>query len=283
MIYATDLDGTLLDNNAELSQYSREIIKKFIQTNKMTFLTARSYSVCKKKLGDIPFNIPCAVLNGSYIIDYRTGEVLEEHLLDSNLTFEIINRVMEKGVLPIIICNIGGDERMLYGDYNNKGYKDFIKQRNGDKRLLHIDLDKIDMYRSRADFITIQLIDKENKIREIKKVLNNYDIKIYIDRELYCPGYYYMNINPKSATKATALQNIARLCDSEACDFIVFGDQSNDIEMLDIAGKAYAVENAIEELKKKATGIIGGNNNDGVARFLEKQLNNKLKLRTWNI
>lgn len=38
----------------------------------------------------------------------------------------------------------------------------------------------------------------------------------------------------------------------------------------EIADEAYAVENAVSELKAVATGIIGSNENDGVAKYLQK-------------
>lgn len=51
---------------------------------------------------------------------------------------------------------------------------------------------------------------------------------------------------------------------------VVFGDGKNDIAMFEIADEAYAVENAVEELKKNATGIIVSNEDDGVAKWLRK-------------
>ena len=49
---------------------------------------------------------------------------------------------------------------------------------------------------------------------------------------------------------------------------VVFGDSLNDISMFQIADEAYAVANAVEGLKKVATGVIGDNNADGVAKWL---------------
>ena len=55
------------------------------------------------------------------------------------------------------------------------------------------------------------------------------------------------------------------------CDRIVcFGDHLNDLPLFAIADERYAVENAEEALKKIATDIIGGNDEDGVARWLEE-------------
>ena len=53
------------------------------------------------------------------------------------------------------------------------------------------------------------------------------------------------------------------------CDEIVaFGDSINDYEMMDTADKAYAPQNADKRIKHFSDGIIGSNNDDGVAKFL---------------
>ena len=60
-----------------------------------------------------------------------------------------------------------------------------------------------------------------------------------------------------------------QLKDLLGIDYIVaFGDGRNDIEMFEIADESSAVENAVDELKEIATGIIGSNDADGVAKWL---------------
>ena len=50
---------------------------------------------------------------------------------------------------------------------------------------------------------------------------------------------------------------------------VVFGDSINDLPMFKIADESYAVSNAIDELKDAATAVIGSNDEDSVALFLE--------------
>lgn len=73
---------------------------------------------------------------------------------------------------------------------------------------------------------------------------------------------------PKTASKANAIK---QLKEQLGCDkMVVFGDGKNDIDMFELADEAYAVANAVEELKKIATGVIESNNDDGVAKWLEE-------------
>ena len=47
-----------------------------------------------------------------------------------------------------------------------------------------------------------------------------------------------------------------------------FGDNLNDLPMFAVADEAYAVENAKDEVKAAATGVIGSNVQMGVVRYL---------------
>jgi hydroxymethylpyrimidine pyrophosphatase-like HAD family hydrolase len=72
---------------------------------------------------------------------------------------------------------------------------------------------------------------------------------------------------PRKATKANAIQQLKELWQ---CDKVIsFGDAKNDLPMFAISDECYAVENAVPELKCKATGIIDCNEEDGVAKWLQ--------------
>ena len=51
-------------------------------------------------------------------------------------------------------------------------------------------------------------------------------------------------------------------------EVVAFGDNLNDLPMFEIADEAYAMSNALDEVKAAATGILGSNNEDSVARFI---------------
>jgi len=53
---------------------------------------------------------------------------------------------------------------------------------------------------------------------------------------------------------------------------IAFGDEDNDLEMIDYAGTGVAMGNAIDQLKSIADEITDTNNEDGISRILEERL-----------
>ena len=76
-------------------------------------------------------------------------------------------------------------------------------------------------------------------------------------------------MHPTGVSKANAVLELKKLmgCDRVIC----FGDGKNDSSMFEISDECYAVANAERELKEIATAIIDGNNEDGVAKWLEQR------------
>ena len=71
------------------------------------------------------------------------------------------------------------------------------------------------------------------------------------------------------ASKWTAISNLANKMNIKTENIIAFGDDTNDIEMINNAGIGVAMGNAEEQLKSIADFITDTNQNDGVAKFLE--------------
>ena len=72
---------------------------------------------------------------------------------------------------------------------------------------------------------------------------------------------------------------IIQLKDYLGCEKVIsFGDAMNDIDMFNISDEAYAVANAFDELKQLAKGVIDSNNDDGVAKWLDNNMNGDVSI-----
>ncbi len=69
---------------------------------------------------------------------------------------------------------------------------------------------------------------------------------------------------PLNASKAKAIKQLQSLLKCEK--LVAFGDGKNDIDMFELADESFAVQNAHEDLKRIATGIISSNDEDGNKR-----------------
>ena len=157
-----------------------------------------------------------------------------------------------------IVKNFGNRE---IGD----GLGNFTKDHN-DKRIRIINDDQ-DIFEGNVIYFT--LIAKKQELQPLYEEMEKVGgWECVFSKDTYGEDYW-LEICPLNATKAKA---VLKFKEKMGCDrIVVFGDSVNDISMFEIADEAYAVENAIDELKEKATSVIDGNDEDGVAKFLSER------------
>ena len=108
----------------------------------------------------------------------------------------------------------------------------------------------------------VEIFD-EKQARRLQGMLADCDCIRFSD------GYWY-KFTKKTATKERAILKICAVCGIKPEEIIAFGDDYADIGMLELCGKGIAMGNAIAEVKKKADLVIGSNDEDGIAAYLEK-------------
>ncbi len=88
---------------------------------------------------------------------------------------------------------------------------------------------------------------------------------------------YIVEALPLNANKKTGLQKLLGKLEEkiEIKDIMTIGDENNDIEMLEFAGIGVAMGNAKQHIKDKADYVTDTNENDGVAKVIEKFILNK--------
>ena len=89
-------------------------------------------------------------------------------------------------------------------------------------------------------------------------------------KDIYSDDFWYLEIFSETASKYNAIQFLRQKYGFEK--LVCFGDNLNDLPMFDGCDEGYAVANAKPELKERATAVIGSNTEDGVARFLDKNV-----------
>jgi Cof subfamily protein (haloacid dehalogenase superfamily) len=81
---------------------------------------------------------------------------------------------------------------------------------------------------------------------------------------------YYLEATMKGINKASTLQAVCDILDISPEEVMAFGDEQNDLKMIEFAGLGVAMGNACEKLKAVADEITLTNNEDGIAHTLEK-------------
>jgi hydroxymethylpyrimidine pyrophosphatase-like HAD family hydrolase len=95
-------------------------------------------------------------------------------------------------------------------------------------------------------------------------------IHIHFQKDGYLPDQYFLEVSHPCANKGNGLRLLAKQLGLDLSAFTVFGDNLNDLGMFELAGTKLAVANAHPDLKRLATKVIGGNDDDGVAGHIAR-------------
>lgn len=263
VLYVSDLDGTLLHSDAQISEYTSRVINELTEKGMIfSYATARSYLTASKATKGLIAKIPVITYNGAVILQNDTYEIIAKNTFSDEQKSEILEELLLHNVYPIVYAYISGKEKFSYvASKCNEATKGFIATRKGDVRDHPIEYDK-DLITGDVFYFTC--IDSYEKLEPLYiRFKDKYHCIFH--RDIYS-GEQWLEIIPGTVSKANA---ILQLKESLDIDYVVaFGDGRNDVEMFEIADEAYAVENAVDELKAMATGVIEGNDSDGVAKWL---------------
>jgi Cof subfamily protein (haloacid dehalogenase superfamily) len=247
-----DLDGTLLNDDKNISNYTLSILERCKGTGiKIVIATARSEKSAKRCIDVIKPDI--MILNGGALIIKNSKEIIYKKLLSAETSDAIINEcIKNKNVGDITVKT----EENYYVSYKNSAYHaDYI---DGEYYDFTKPLSK-NTYKISAEIFdkrTALLI--ENKFKECKMIIFT--------------GENWYRFSHKEVDKITAIKEIIRKEGIDISDIIAFGDDYNDIEMVKNCGIGVAMENGVEEIKKVAKYICKNNNEDGVGKWIEENI-----------
>lgn len=261
-LYVSDLDGTLLRSDAVTSEYTNHVINDLTEKGMVfSYATARSVITAKQVTRGLCAKIPLIVYNGAFIIDNRTETILSANYFDKTVR-DVLEDLSDHEIFPIVYAFIEEKERFSYiPEKCTRGMISFLDSRKGDIRTNAVSTSEA---LKKGNIFYITCIDEPWKLESFYEKYKNIYHCVY-QKDLYS-GEQWLEIMPEVATKSNAVIQLKELL---GCDkLIVFGDGKNDLDMFEIADECYAVSNAVEALKERATAVIGSNDEDGVAKWL---------------
>ena len=267
-LYVTDLDGTLLRSDATLSPYTISTINRLTEQGlTFTYATARSIESARPIAGELNLRLPAITRNGAVLADNATGKHLEKALFTEEEVALLKKLLPELPRCGFVSCFLGEEMFKAYVPGNlvpgMVQYADFYRDDPMMKPVKTLE----EMFFGQPGYVT--LIDDREKAALIYEKVRQYSgWECIFQKDTYWDEYW-VEVCPRNCTKAKAILKM-----KEQYGFrkvVAFGDSVNDMPMFRAADEAYAVSNALEALKEIATGVIGGNNEDAVARFLESR------------
>lgn len=266
-LYISDLDGTLLNKDSKISDYSLNVINSLIKSGVVfSYATARSLSSASVVTKGLELACPAVIYNGAFIVNTQSKEKLLENSFSAKEIKNAACLFKEGGVYPLVYSFIDGAEKVSWlSNTENEGMLHYINNRKSDGRFREVS-DASQLYEGDVFYFTC--IGAKEELEPVNKLFSGHtEYSQIFQQELSRPEYWF-EVMPKNATKANAVLQLKKLL---GCDKIVaFGDGKNDISMFLAADECYAMSNAAPELKEISTKVIDSNENDGVVKQLLK-------------
>ena len=258
-IVFSDVDGTLLNSEHKMLDGTKYAIQK-LQKKDIPFviISARSPSGIYPILEENGFSCPIICYSGALILDenkntlYSTG-------FSRKVTEEVISFIEEE--------NFDCCWNLYSGD-------NWIVKDKSDERVITEE----NIVKTEAVSGSVESLSNDAKIGKILCICNPDKTdaiedkikKNFPDLSVVKSFHTMIEIMAPGITKGSAVLELCRLWNIDVKRAAAFGDNFNDVEMLEEVGLPFLMENAPDELKQRFKTITDSNNDEGIYKALVK-------------
>ena len=264
----TDLDRTLLRSDATISDYTAGVLNCCRAYGiKVVFATARPLYGISAFLEQVTVD---AVVTQNGAVVYANGALVANHTIPEHIANTLYKRL--RASASSFACSAQTPDQR----YMNQTRASIFTA---------TDTEIAAAISAEAVSLSISIFEDDALPNDAFNTiaLRRFPLAIFqqIAEEFPSLRYYattgkdLIDIHAKEASKWNAIQAVAAHFGIPIADIAAFGDDHNDIEMLQNSGVGVAVENAIDEAKAAANDICADNDNDGTAKWLERNILNE--------
>ncbi|MEI2663526.1 Cof-type HAD-IIB family hydrolase [Rossellomorea sp. LJF3] len=257
-----DLDGTLLTDEKKISSKTHDILKKARHKgHEVMIATGRPFRASELYYQQLRLTTPIVNFNGAFVhhpTDPSWGVYHEP--MDLEVAKQIID-ACDDFPFRNIVAEVMDD---VYLHYHDEKIIDVFMMGNPS-------ISTGDIRNVLSDHPTSMLIHAEEEdVAEIRAHLDDVHAEL-IDHRRWAAPWHIIEIVKSGLNKAVGIERVASSLNIPQERIIAFGDEDNDLEMLDYAGTGVAMGNAIDSLKDIANEVTLSNEEDGIGRYLQKR------------
>jgi len=264
-----DLDGTLLNQESAISDYTSETLKLLAEREiAYTVATGRTLHGARAILEGHQFLLPQAYKNGVMIWHPEQKRFSSGAMLTADELDHIVQACIRQGVTPFVFTLDQDQESNVYHPplqsdaerrlISNLGIGDNIRART----LEELPAD--------AAITHVNSIGPSEAIKAVLRSVNDEPhLVAYSGTAWEGRQWRWLDVHHSDASKGGAIKVMKELLGIERV--ICFGDSDNDLSMFETADESYAPANANDAIKSAATAVIGHHDDEGIARFLRER------------
>lgn len=287
VLFVTDLDGTLLDDRSRVSLRSCRLLNEAIDRGALfSVATARTPATVGELLAGVDMRVPAIVMTGAALWNPCTGRYSDVRRFPAQAARELVDLYAEMR-FPAFVYTFSDVDESEHPGFVTNGVIDIYHlgpMSDAERKFLKARVDNplkrdctgtccVRPWELPASFDPSHMVIAF-ALQPLEKVRAVYEA--VRERKIPCAPLYYrdgvpadmaeMEVFAPGTSKAHALERLREM--TGARRVVVFGDNRNDMPMMDAADIAVAPANAIPEVLEKADIVIGANTDDSVADFI---------------
>ncbi len=286
-LVAVDLDGTMLNHYGEISEKTKENVARCLEKGiEIVLASGRPIDSIRTISEDLGIKSYFIAGNGALVYDIQNDEIIYKNYIKKEKVLEIIKICEENS----ITYNVYTDKVILTTNLKFNVlyyYKENLKKEESKKTNISIveNMYEYVKHMKEEKFLKITICDENSSIfhsitKKIKEI-NGIEILdiAHMSRKIIKQGteeipveYFYTEISANNVDKWNALEFLIKKLDIRPEEVIAIGDNINDKKMIENAGLGIAMEESTPEIIKVAKEVTDTNDEDGVAKVLEKYL-----------
>ena len=270
-LFVSDLDGTLLNRDAKLSEETLRILNDGMKRGlNFTVSTARTPTTALKIVQDLQLHLPVMLMNGVLVYDVVSGRCLKKEVMDSEVVMTLLGLVKTKG-LECFLYGMEQNEFVAYYDgVSSTSLNYFRNERIMKYNKQFTEVEDLSLVAGK-DIIYCMLREPKEKLEGLYRELSVVKgVKAEFYQDIYSDDYYMLEIYSENASKQRAVEYLKQ---AGKFDMVIgFGDNLNDKALAQASDCFFAVSNAHKDIKALADSVIPSNDEDGVARFIEEMM-----------
>lgn len=282
-LIAIDIDGTLLNKKGEITERTKEVLKRASESGVYIVLTSgRLTEKVKEFSQEIGANDYLIAENGASVVNLKTGEIEYSRYMPIEVVSHVLDVCQENNIYYMVYTSkeiIVKSLKYMAMFFHKQNYNP-----NARIKTIIAGRDYIDTIED--PFTRLMICDEDRaiyngiigKLSEIPEIdvtpVPHISNKILqVDGEEKEIIYSYADIAAKGANKWSAIESLIQKLGIMPSEVIAIGDNINDISMIENAGWGVAMANGSPHVRAIAKEIAPSNDDDGVAYVVEKYVN----------
>lgn len=264
-----DLDGTLLNKESVISDYTSETLRLLTERNiAYTVATGRTLHGARAILDGHSFRLPQAYKNGVMIWHPQTQRFSRGATLTPDELDNVVRACITQGLTPFIFTLDENQESVVHHPPIRTGVeRELVRTISVDEPVKARTLDELV---PGATITHVNAIGASDAIKAvIRSVEDEPHLVAYSGVAFEGEQWRWLDIHHSDASKGGAVAAMKSLLGLERV--ICFGDSDNDLSMFEAADESYAPANANADIKSAATAVIGHHDDEGIAHFLRER------------